>query len=134
MPKFCSDGMKYNWFKSLMASLCSDVSRWPLYLPKRWSLKGLWDLRKVKNGSVYKDTDFYRCETTMQASLKVQVFGGSGNVVLFVLSEHCVSSWFSMLVEEWGLHRPPLVKVFHSGESSDVNGIQRVCRFCLWRR
>lgn len=61
-------------------------------------------------------------------------FEGSGNAVLFVLSEHCVSSWFSMLVEEWGLQRPPLLKVFHRGESSDAHGIQGVCRFCLWRR
>lgn len=56
---------------------------------------------------------------------------GSGNVVLFVLSERYVSSRFSMLVEELG---PPLLKVFHSGESSDIPGIQRVCRLCLWRR
>lgn len=45
-------------------------------------------------------------------------------MVLLVLSEHCVSSWFSVLVVEWGLHRPPLVKVFHRGESSDIHGIQ----------
>lgn len=45
-----------------------------------------------------------------------------------------VSTWFSMLVEEWGLCRPPLLKVFHRGESSDLHSIQRVCCFCLWRR
>lgn len=45
-------------------------------------------------------------------------------MVVLVLSEQCVSSWFSMLVEEWGLNRPPLLKVFHRGESSDIHGIQ----------
>lgn len=33
-----------------------------------------------------------------------------------------------------GCTGPPLLKVFHRGESSDVHGIQRLSRFCLWRR
>lgn len=45
-----------------------------------------------------------------------------------------VSTWFSMLVEEWGFYRPPLLQVFHRGKSSDTHSFQRVCRLCLWRR
>lgn len=78
--------------------------------------------------------DFYRCETTIQAGLKAQVGRPRENAVVFVLSEHCVSSWFSMLVEGWGLHRPPSLRVFHRGESSDIPAIQGGCRLCLWRR
>lgn len=44
------------------------------------------------------------------------------------------STWFSMLVEEWGFYRPPLLQVFHRGKSSDMHSFQRVCRFCLWRQ
>lgn len=46
----------------------------------------------------YKDVLLQMCENNASQ------FEGWGNVVVFVLSEHCVSSWFSMLVKkEWGL-------------------------------
>lgn len=52
----------------------------------------------------------------------------------FLLRERYVSSRFSMLVEEWERNRPSLLKVFHCGESLDLQGIQRVCPVCLRRQ
>lgn len=108
---------------------------WP-HLLERWSEKDSWEHRKVKKMDLLKAQGHGLLQMWKQQYSPVWRFRfeGSGNAVLFVLSEHCVSSWFSMLVEEWGLHRPPLLKVFHRGESSDIHGIQRVCRLCLWRR
>lgn len=115
-----------------------ELAQWFLlvwHLLKRWSEIDLWEHRKVKNSSI-KSTRTWTFTDVKQQYRPVWRFRfeGKGNAVPFVLSEHCVSSWFSMLVEEWGLHRPPLLKVFHRGESSDTNGIQRVCHLCLWRR
>lgn len=102
---------------------------------KRWSENDSWEHRKIKI------VPFNSTRTRTFTDVKQQYtpvwrfrFEGPGNAVVFVLSEHCVSSWVSMLVEEWGLQRPPSLKVFHRGESSDTHGIQGVCRLCLWRR
>lgn len=91
-----------------------------LNLPKNWR-RDLMEYRKGKNGFI-KSTRTWTLADVEEQYGAVWRFRSesSGNAVLFVLSQHCVRSWFSMLVEEWGLHRPPLLKVFHRGESSDI--------------
>lgn len=134
MPAFCSKSMKCEWLKSPVKHLCSGFSGMTTFTQKvEW--KGFVGAQESQKGSIWitRTLTFTDVKQQYRPVWRFR-FGGSGNAVLFVLSEHCVSSWFSMLVEEWGLHRPPLLKVFHRGESSDVHGIQRVCHFCLWRR
>lgn len=68
--------------------------------------------------------DFYRCEQCRPfRRFRIDV---SGNAVLFVLSEHFVSASFPCWLRSWGYTWPPLLKVFHRGESTDAHGIQGV--------
>lgn len=136
MSTFCSGSMKCERLKSVVRSLRCGLSLHDYsYRNSGVKVEGSREHREAKNGSI-KSGRTWTFTDVKQQYRPVRRFRleGSGNAVVFVLSEHFVSSWFSMLVEEWGLRRPPLLKVFHRGESSDVHGIQRVCRFCLWRR
>lgn len=131
MPTFCSESMKSEWSKSPLTNLCSGFSWYDYVYSKCGVRMACGSTGKLKMVPLNIEGH----GLLQMWNNNARQFEGSGLKAQEMWFSLCwVSTWFSMLVEEWGLRRPPLLKVFHRGESSDLHSIQRVCRFCLWRR